>query len=86
MSKEQTAVQFLIEQIELALKLNKVDIEFMYRIKTINPIYSIALEKEKKQIVEAFISSRKDKIILPGCELECANEYFEDTYNKIKNL
>ena len=75
MSKE-TAVEFLIQQIELALKLNKVQINFEYRIKTINPVYEIARKLEREQIIGARMNSMTDDEL----SREVAEQYYNETY------
>ena len=50
----QTAVDFLIENIEIALKLNNVKINSIYRYKTIIPVFTKAKQIEREQMIDAF--------------------------------
>lgn len=82
MNQKQTAVQFLIEQIDIALKLNKVELNPIYKLKIVVPIYMKALEMEKQQILDCYI----DRDINLGIEpkVEIANAYFHSTFKPLK--
>lgn len=73
MSK-QTAVEFLIQHIEIALKMNNVKINFGYRINTINPIYEQAKAMEREQIEQAFVDGVDSGL------LSDADNYYTETY------
>jgi hypothetical protein len=49
---KQTAVEYLIQNIEIALKLNGVELNHMYRMKTIYPVYNQAKAMEKEQMIK----------------------------------
>jgi hypothetical protein len=77
MKTKQTAVDFLIENIEIALKMNKVEINPIYRFKTIIPIFTMAKEMEYNQMGGAFISG--------GLNWETPltfSEYLKETYGE----
>ncbi len=50
--KKETAVDYLIKNIEIALKLNGVKLNYMYRMKTVYPLYSQAKAMEKEQMIK----------------------------------
>jgi hypothetical protein len=74
--KKETAVDYLIKNIEIALKLNGVKLNHMYRMKTVYPLYSQAKAMEKEQIKDAYQSDR-----FP-CSEEDAEQYFNETYKQ----
>jgi len=51
---KQTAVEYLVQNIEIALKLNGVELNHMYRMKTIYPVYNQAKAMEKEQLENAY--------------------------------
>jgi hypothetical protein len=57
--KKETAVDYLIKNIEIALKLNGVKLNHMYRMKTVYPHYNQAKAMEKEQTIESFIEGTK---------------------------
>jgi hypothetical protein len=74
--KKETAVDYLIKNIEIALKLNGVKLNHMYRMKTVYPLYSQAKAMEREQIKNAYQSDR-----FP-CSEEDAEQYFNETYKQ----
>jgi hypothetical protein len=77
--KKETAVDYLIKNIEIALKLNGVKLNHMYRMKTVYPLYSQAKAMEKEQIKDAYQSDR-----FP-CSEEDAEQYYNETYKQHEN-
>lgn len=53
-NKKQTSIDFLIEQIEIILKLNNVQLSAGYTIHTILPIIEKLKAMHKQEIMEAF--------------------------------
>jgi hypothetical protein len=87
MEKRQTAVDFLIDNIEIALKLNKVEINPIYRFKTIIPIFTMAKKMEREQIINSF--SEGTRMIDVNDELSArfnACVYYVDKYDKDGDL
>ena len=83
MEKKQTAVDFLIENIEIALKLNKVEINPIYRFKTIIPIFTMAKKMERDQIQDAF--SEGTRMVDINDELSArfnSSIYYVEQYDK----
>jgi hypothetical protein len=83
MENKKTAVDFLIENIEIALKLNKVEINPIYRFKTIIPIFTMAKEMEREQIQDAF--SEGTRMVDINDELSArfnASIYYVEQYDK----
>jgi hypothetical protein len=74
--KKETAVDYLIKNIEIALKLNGVKLNHMYRMKTVYPHYSKAKAMEQEQIKNAYQSDR-----FP-CSEEDAEQYYNETYKQ----
>ena len=79
MEKKQSSVDFLIEQIEIILKLNNVELSAGYTIHTILPIIEKLKAMHKEEICKAFDRGRTwnmsykghdyyDEIIVKGNE------------------
>jgi hypothetical protein len=68
-------VDFLIKNIEIALKLNKVEINPIYRFKTIIPIFQMAKEMEREQIEEVAMYHRDSAV-----EIDCIRSYMKKNY------
>ena len=66
MSKQQTAVEWLVEQLINSIKMHQ---------KEINELLQQAKEMEKHQIIDAYLSDR-----FP-CSDEDAEQYYKQTFN-----
>ena len=75
MSK-QTSIDFLIEQIEIILKLNNVQLSAEYTIRTILPIIEKLKAMHKEEIKEAWL----DGVMNWDSEKE-AEQYYNKTFN-----
>jgi len=73
--KKQTSIDFLIEQIEIILKLNNVQLSAGYTIHTILPIIEKLKAIHKEEIKEAWL----DGVMNWDSEKE-AEQYYNETF------
>ena len=74
--KKQTSIDFLIEQIEIILKLNNVQLSAGYTIHTILPIIEKLKAMHKEEIKEAWL----DGVMNWDSEKE-AEQYYNEIFN-----
>lgn len=74
-NKKQTSIDFLIEQIEIILKLNNVQLSAGYTIHTILPIIEKLKAMHKEEIKEAWL----DGVMNWDSEKE-AEQYYNKTF------
>jgi hypothetical protein len=78
MEKKETAVDYLIKNIEIALKLNGVKLNHMYRMNTVYPHYSKAKAMEEQQHADTWNNAinavEKDK-------WQSFEQYYTETYD-----
>jgi hypothetical protein len=86
--KKETAVDYLIKNIEIALKLNGVKLNHMYRMKTVYPLYSQAKAMEREQIIESIILTIVGSNEIYDKEYpevrQVAEQYYNETYGDDK--
>jgi len=76
-NKKQTSIDFLIEQIEIILKLNNVQLSAGYTIHTILPIIEKLKATHKQEIMEAFEKGYKCGYTDNGDE---GIDYYNETF------
>ena len=76
---KQTAVDYLIEQIQIALKMHKIEITPQYLFRTVSPVFTKAKEIEKEQIVMAYHEGYSSAIITEPRQYD-PEQYYNETY------
>jgi hypothetical protein len=82
-NKKQSSIDFLIEQIEIILKLNNIKLNVGYNIHTILPIIEKLKAMHKEEIIESYCQGcfdiTKDDAIFPR---ETSEQYYNETFEK----
>ena len=81
--KKQTSIDFLIEQIEIILKLNNVQLSAGYTIHTILPIIEKLKAMHKQEIEEAY--DRKVIGDIQNWYIRNGKHYYELHYDRTRN-
>ena len=79
-NKKQSSIDFLIEQIEIILKLNNIKLNVGYNIHTILPIIEKLKAMHKEEIANAWNDGHTE-----GMEGGCCTtyeEYYKETFEK----
>jgi hypothetical protein len=82
MEKKQSSVDFLIEQIEIILKLNNIKLNVGYTIHTISPIIEKLKAMHKEEIMDAFQHGKWDwhEYLQQGTLSKDPAEYYNETF------